>query len=120
MPPNFFSFIAHKEWRFIIYSLPLLNIAGSVALTRLNRLGTRSQAKRIHRLIGELVLLSIPLFWIMSQISLSISMSDYPGGVALSDCAAVKLEVSIVMMEMVASIFCIVFLFYIDRKRSRG
>ncbi|KAI8853004.1 Alg9-like mannosyltransferase family-domain-containing protein [Chytridium lagenaria] len=64
------SFIPHKEWRFVIYVVPLLNIAAATTMTRLYRLASRKNGLIIHRL-GFLICLG------------GLFIVNYPGGMAL-------------------------------------
>lgn len=67
------SFIPHKEWRFIIYTIPLLNLAGSLILCRVE--GT------IQRRI--LIPAAILGTFCISLFMLYVSHYNYTGGVAL-------------------------------------
>ncbi|KAL5504359.1 PIM1 [Sanghuangporus vaninii] len=74
------SFLAHKEWRFVVYVVPLANVAAARGVHWLTR-------QRVHSILGRLSLLvvlgclaaNVLVTVIMSQ----VSMANYPGGVAL-------------------------------------
>ncbi|KAG6873470.1 hypothetical protein C0995_015173 [Termitomyces sp. Mi166 len=73
------SFLGHKEWRFIVYVVPVFNIAAALGLRNLSALSNRS----------NLFLLSVLIFFIGVNISLTYiltltSINNYPGGTALT------------------------------------
>ncbi|KAI8853061.1 Alg9-like mannosyltransferase family-domain-containing protein [Chytridium lagenaria] len=77
------SFIPHKEWRFVIYVVPLLNIAAATTMTRLYRLASRKNGLIIHRLGFLICLGGLLLSAIGSQFIMALSSVNYPGGMAL-------------------------------------
>ncbi|KAK9459161.1 Alg9-like mannosyltransferase family-domain-containing protein [Lipomyces oligophaga] len=76
-----YSFQAHKEWRFIVYVIPMLT--GSAALT-VNWLNNRKN-KKIVLLLGVYgIILSIISTFVISLVFLVVSLTNYPGGAAMS------------------------------------
>ncbi|KAF9232948.1 Alg9-like mannosyltransferase family-domain-containing protein [Melanogaster broomeanus] len=76
------SALGHKEWRFIIYVVPLVNIAAA----RGARWMTSRKKGFVFKYLTLLCALSlIALNFIVTLISTRASMANYPGGVAL-DC----------------------------------
>ncbi|KAG0142628.1 hypothetical protein CROQUDRAFT_662343 [Cronartium quercuum f. sp. fusiforme G11] len=70
------SILKHKEWRFIVYIIPLLNLSASVSINRL--VGSRTARWTLFGLLASIT---------CSQTILStyVSMNNYPGGKALHD-----------------------------------
>ncbi|ORY01945.1 hypothetical protein K493DRAFT_88739 [Basidiobolus meristosporus CBS 931.73] len=75
-----FSFLGHKEWRFIIYCVPIFNMAAGVGLVRLYRTASKSQ---VFKLFHRIAVFSLLLSFIISTSMLLISSQNYPGGVGL-------------------------------------
>lgn len=76
------SYLAHKEWRFISYVVPLLNLLAATVVGSLASLAA-STVKR-YALYASL-LLTIALNSLLSIVSLTASHLNYPGGEALRD-----------------------------------
>lgn len=74
-----YSFQPHKEARFIIYVVPPLTAAASVAAAYI----TRHRRSLLHRLLHMLFVISIPLSMVASASMLFVSSLNYPGGEAL-------------------------------------
>nr|CAH0109712.1 unnamed protein product [Daphnia galeata] len=85
LPPLFFvlaySFLPHKELRFIIYALPLLNVSAAAACSRLWENRTKGKWRTLLALvtIGHLV-----ANLVLTGFLLMVSRANYPGGEALS------------------------------------
>ncbi|KAJ4483563.1 glycosyltransferase family 22 protein [Lentinula aciculospora] len=74
------SFLLHKEWRFIVYVVPVFNVAAA-------RAGRWMVSQKKSGLLGRLLLFA---FWAMIIVNALIttmftmqSMANYPGGIAL-------------------------------------
>jgi len=76
-----YSFLPHKEARFIFYIVPLINIAGGVGLFYIHSSSVFSVAKK---LIYYLTLLIIIANLIISGLMAYVSSFNYPGGYALN------------------------------------
>ncbi|XP_071630483.1 dol-P-Man:Man(7)GlcNAc(2)-PP-Dol alpha-1,6-mannosyltransferase [Temnothorax longispinosus] len=76
-----FSFLPHKELRFIIYVFPLLNIGAAAACHRIweNRAKTWLNGFLAILVFGHLVLNAI-----FSMFLLCVASSNYPGGLAIA------------------------------------
>ena len=77
-----YSFLPHKELRFIIYTFPVLNTAAAVTAARLWR--GRGKGGRLGRLVGAGLLAGLAVSLLLSAVLLTISRQNYPGGAALA------------------------------------
>ncbi|KAJ3112203.1 hypothetical protein HDU96_004798 [Phlyctochytrium bullatum] len=78
------SFIPHKEWRFVVYVVPLLNIAAAVAMTRLGRLSLRKRTVAlVHLGLKYFALALLAGSVLASYFILEVSRANYPGARAL-------------------------------------
>ncbi|XP_024935668.1 probable Dol-P-Man:Man(7)GlcNAc(2)-PP-Dol alpha-1,6-mannosyltransferase isoform X2 [Cephus cinctus] len=77
----FFSFLPHKELRFIIYVFPLLNVSAAAACHRIweNRAKTSWNSFLALAVLGHLALNAI-----FSMFLLCVAGSNYPGGLAIT------------------------------------
>ncbi|OUM66725.1 glycosyltransferase family 22 protein [Piromyces sp. E2] len=82
-----YSFLPHKETRFIFYVVPLINIAGAVGLFYIHSSSVFSVTKK---LVYYITILLIAANLIVSGLMAYISSFNYPGGYALK--AMNKLE----------------------------
>ena len=75
-----FSFLPHKEWRFIIYIIPLLTTAASISAAYIQHHRRKSF---LNRLLHTLLILSIPTSLFASLAMGLVSSTNYPGACAL-------------------------------------
>lgn len=75
-----FSLLAHKEWRFVIYILPLLTVSTSLSAAYIHQ---THPSTRLTRLLHSLLLLSLPTTLLASLAMGAISSTNYPGAHAL-------------------------------------
>ena len=75
------SLLDHKEWRFIIYVVPLLTIATSISAAYIFN---HRKDSRIYRLVNFLLILSIPVTLASSLAMGFISSTNYPGAEAVN------------------------------------
>jgi len=75
------SLLDHKEWRFIIYIVPLLTIATSISAAYIFH---HRKDSRIHRFVNFLLVLSIPVTLATSLAMGFISSTNYPGAEAVN------------------------------------
>lgn len=93
-----FSFLPHKEWRFIIYIIPLLTTASSISAAYIHHHRTKSF---LHRVLHLILIFSVPATFVASFSMTIISSTNYPGALALDHlhatsnltCAKVHLDV---------------------------
>uniref|UniRef100_A0A1B6IWE4 Mannosyltransferase n=1 Tax=Homalodisca liturata TaxID=320908 RepID=A0A1B6IWE4_9HEMI len=76
-----FSFLPHKELRFIIYVFPIFNVAAAFACQKIWSLSQKSQIVRLLRLaiVGHVVANAV-----FSLFLLSVAAVNYPGGKAIA------------------------------------
>lgn len=76
----FFSFLPHKELRFILYVIPIFNVGAAVVC---NRIWSNRGKSFVHALISVGVIFHIVCNGVFSTGSLIVSSKNYPGGSAL-------------------------------------
>ncbi|XP_032521071.2 probable Dol-P-Man:Man(7)GlcNAc(2)-PP-Dol alpha-1,6-mannosyltransferase isoform X2 [Danaus plexippus] len=76
-----FSFLPHKELRFIIYVFPMLNMASAAACTYVYIRRTKAP---IYELLFWGIAVIISLNIIFSTALVLVAMTNYPGGIAMT------------------------------------
>ncbi|KAG8186584.1 hypothetical protein JTE90_020875 [Oedothorax gibbosus] len=82
-----YSFLPHKELRFIIYAIPLLNVAAARTCAHIWNNRLKSIA---HSLIVHMIGLHLMVNLCATVLILNISYHNYPGGVAMSKLHAIE------------------------------
>lgn len=75
-----YSFLPHKEWRFIIYIIPALTAVASIGASWI---WTRRAKSFAYRILAAILLVSVLGSFIASAGLLAISRLNYPGGEAI-------------------------------------
>jgi alpha-1,6-mannosyltransferase len=78
---SIYSLLPHKEWRFIMYSVPIFNTAAALGASWI---WTRRSKSTLYRTLSLTVLSSVIIAYIASAAFLAISSMNYPGGAAIS------------------------------------
>ncbi|KAK5823238.1 Alg9-like mannosyltransferase family-domain-containing protein [Linnemannia elongata] len=73
-----YSFLGHKEWRFVIYVVPLLNLGAAITLAWILKRKTI-----VYKVLAVALLGAVGLNFISSVAQSAISSLNYPGGQAL-------------------------------------
>ncbi|KAK3818556.1 MAG: Alg9-like mannosyltransferase family-domain-containing protein [Benniella sp.] len=73
-----YSFLGHKEWRFVIYVVPLLNLGAALTLSWISKRKTL-----VYRVLGWTLFAGLGLNMLASLAQSWISSYNYPGGQAL-------------------------------------
>lgn len=76
-----YSFLPHKEWRFIIYIVPALTAVASVGASWI---WSRRAKGFLYRLLAGLLILSTAASFAASASLLTVSRLNYPGGEAVT------------------------------------
>lgn len=76
-----FSFLPHKELRFIVYVFPLLNISAACGCSRIWMNRSKSS---LRTLLGAGVLIHLVINSLFSLLLLRVAYSNYPGGYAIA------------------------------------
>ncbi|GAM82140.1 hypothetical protein ANO11243_001190 [Dothideomycetidae sp. 11243] len=76
-----YSLLPHKEWRFVVYTVPSLT---AVAAAGASYIFTRRAKSAFYNFLSLLILASIPISILVSTSLLSLSAQNYPGGHALA------------------------------------
>ncbi|KAJ1975652.1 alpha-1,6- mannosyltransferase [Dimargaris xerosporica] len=79
-----FSGLGHKEWRFILPALPLLNLSAAAGLITLAHRHTKFNHQRFYRWAYHGACAGLFLSWLLSLGMLYVSYHNYPGGHALA------------------------------------
>ncbi|KAI5119638.1 hypothetical protein M0805_009000 [Coniferiporia weirii] len=103
------SCLGHKEWRFVVYTVPLFNIAAARGAYWLTRQRTRPV---FGKLCSLLVVGCMAVNFLVTIITTQASMANYPGGVALTrfnelfkDTAGVHVHIDNLAAQTGASLF---------------
>lgn len=75
------SLLPHKEWRFIVYTIPVFN---AVAANGLAHLWTRRMRLAVHRVLLALMLASTAVSFVFTCFMSYASSYNYPGGQAVA------------------------------------
>lgn len=82
-----YSFLPHKEMRFIFPALPMLNACAAYGLSKLHAMAIHREKGRgvnvVRKGLYALGLVAVVITMIGSFLFLRLSMENYPGGVAL-------------------------------------
>ncbi|TIB10911.1 hypothetical protein E3P89_02638 [Wallemia ichthyophaga] len=76
------SFLGHKEWRFIIYTIPLFNALAGLGMGRLNDLWKMNTVQM--KLMALVPVLALAVNFSATFLVTALSSLNYPGGSALS------------------------------------
>lgn len=97
-----YSFLPHKEWRFIIYVIPGIT---AVAAAGASWIWTRRSKNTVYAFLSLALILSVLASFAASMVLLYISSLNYPGGAAISrlhDLAASNGGPGVVHMDNLA------------------
>ena len=72
-----------KELRFIIYSIPMLNLPAALTLARISHLNKSTAPGLLPRLLALIALCLLAVTALASWIFLWVSAHNYPGGTAM-------------------------------------
>ncbi len=76
-----YSILPHKEWRFIVYVVPQLTLVSAIGA---NYLYNKRSKTAMYRIVGVVLILSIPASALLSLGMMGVSRLNYPGGYAIS------------------------------------
>ena len=82
-----YSFLPHKEWRFVIYTIPALTAVASAGAAWI---WTRRARSQFYRLLSVALVISIPASFALSTGLLYVSSLNYPGAYALKRLHALE------------------------------
>ncbi|KAF9574050.1 dolichyl-P-Man:Man(7)GlcNAc(2)-PP-dolichol alpha-1,6-mannosyltransferase [Mortierella alpina] len=82
-----YSFLGHKEWRFVIYVVPILNLGAAIMISWILKRKTLA-----YRMMTLVVLGGLGLSFFSSLMQSMISSRNYPGGVALQRLHELELD----------------------------
>ncbi|KAI9248642.1 Alg9-like mannosyltransferase family-domain-containing protein [Sporodiniella umbellata] len=92
-----FSLLPHKEWRFIVYTIPLFT---TTAATQINELLTHWRRSLISRLMLLAVIGGALVSFLASLAMLKISSLNYPGGHSLRSLHNIEKNTPFVSVHM--------------------
>lgn len=75
-----FSFLPHKEWRFIVYTIPVFTAAAATCISRSIHAASRSW---LHRIALLVMLGGAAASFAIALVMFQVSRLNYPGGEAL-------------------------------------
>ena len=84
-PVAVLSMLGHKEWRFILYAVPVVNAISAIGLVRLTAASRRVPQWSMARLAVVGIYAAIFLSFVAQGCMLAISAYNYPGGWALNE-----------------------------------
>ncbi|RUP52373.1 Alg9-like mannosyltransferase family-domain-containing protein [Jimgerdemannia flammicorona] len=93
----FFSLLGHKEWRFVVYIVPVFNVAASVGLSKIYIRSLKSPA---YRILLALVGLGLLASFAASTVMAWVSSYNYPGGHALRRLHELRWETEDIRVHM--------------------
>ncbi|CAG8476707.1 7760_t:CDS:2, partial [Paraglomus occultum] len=73
-----FSLLGHKEWRFIVYVVPVFNLCAAIGWSWIEQ-----KASKLYRIVRYIIIVALIMSFISSTGILIISSYNYPGGAAL-------------------------------------
>ncbi|KAF9955678.1 dolichyl-P-Man:Man(7)GlcNAc(2)-PP-dolichol alpha-1,6-mannosyltransferase [Mortierella alpina] len=82
-----YSFLGHKEWRFVIYVVPILNLGAAILISWIAK-----RKSLAYRMITLAVFGILGLSFLSSLMQSIISSRNYPGGVALQRLHELELD----------------------------
>lgn len=74
-----YSFLPHKELRFIIYVIPLLNVPAAIVFFQVEKIKSPRILALFKTCVGVQIAINLSFTWIL----MNASVYNYPGGVAL-------------------------------------
>lgn len=78
---SLYSYLPHKEWRFIVYAVPPLTAAAAIGASWI---WSRRSKSRLYRTLSIGLVMSIIASFSVSFMMLALSAANYPGGEALT------------------------------------
>jgi alpha-1,6-mannosyltransferase len=98
-----YSFLGHKEMRFLFPVMPLVNLAAAVGCTRIHQLQWPDKEKsptRIGTMAFGVMVLALAMTFAASTAFLLVSSWNYPGGYALEELVRVVKESEVTTDEV--------------------
>ncbi|KAI8051148.1 GPI mannosyltransferase [Syncephalis plumigaleata] len=94
----FYSALGHKEWRFIMYITPIVNLAAAIGLARLYN---NRWKRTIYRLCFGATIVALGVALVAQAGMLYISSLNYPGGYAVAEFHRIEAIKPTVMMHTI-------------------